>query len=418
VWRDVLESPTTPVERSRMLYTVNSSSATVLARLAKARRVGELGLSFSRGWDESIDRQKGRFGQEWGPASWDDAILQGPHLHVANPFYKSPNPTMLHNLDWSLVDLETLAPDAQPITAYKPAGSRTVYDSAYGSWGGVPVRDHYRVAWRAMAANSGERTLIPAVIPPGTAHPNGVFSLGGEPRTVVFLAGVLSSLLSDFSVRAAPKSGIYQGVVDRLGVPDLTHELVPRLLLRTLRLNCLTAAYADLWAVLWDPAFTEDEWLLGKAHPDAPRLGDVGPEWTPDTPLRRDIDRRNALVEIDALVATMLGVTADELATIYRTQFAVLHGYDYNDYIYDANGRLVPTQVRQLWRKKGDNLTEEERTATHPAGSLYFYQLPFAPRDRQMDFHTGCHRLDHADSSSSIVGLGESNESDNEKRPS
>ena len=269
-----------------------------------------------------------------------------------------------------------------------------------------------------MAANSGERTLIPAVIPPGTAHPNGVFSLGGEPRTVVFLAGVLSSLLSDFSVRAAPKSGIYQGVVDRLGVPDLTHELIPRLLLRTLRLNCLTAAYADLWAVLWDPAFTEDKWLLGKAHPDAPRLGDVGPEWTPDTPLRRDIDRRNALVEIDALVATMLGVTADELATIYRTQFAVLHGYDYNDYIYDANGRLVPTQVRQLWRKKGDNLTEEERTATHPAGSLYFYQLPFAPRDRQMDFHTGCHRLDHADSSSSIVGLGESNESDNEKRPS
>jgi len=394
VWRDVLETEERPVRRTRMLYTVNKSSADVLERLAKSRRVSELGLRFSSGWHEKMDRQKGRFVQEWGPASWDDAILQGPHLHVANPFYKSPNPTMLHNLDWSLVDLETLAPDAQPITAYKPAGSRTVYDSAYGSWDGVPVRDHYRVAWRAMAANSGERTLIPAIIPPGTAHPNGVFSLGGEPRTVVFLAGVLSSLLSDFSVRAAPKSGIYQGVVDRLGVPSPNHELVPRLLLRTLRLNCLTAAYADLWAVLWDPAFAEDEWLLGKAHPDAPVLGDVGPEWTPDTPLRRDIDRRNALVEIDALVATMLGVTADELATIYRTQFAVLHGYDQSDYIYDANGRLVPTQVRQLWRRKGDKMTEEERTATHPAGTVYTYVLPFAQRDREADFRAAVASVD------------------------
>ena len=209
----------------------------------------------------------------------------------------------------------------------------------------------------------------------------------------MFLAGVLSSLLSDFSVRAAPKSGIYQGVVDRLGVPDLTHELVPALLLRALRLNCLTEAYADLWAEVWHPAFTNDEWLLDKSYPDAPDLGDVGPEWTPDTPLRRDIDRRNALVEIDALVATMLGVTADELATIYRTQFAVLHGYDQNDYIYDANGRLVPAQVRQLWRKKGDKLTEDERTATHPAGTAYTYELPFATRDREADFHAAMNAL-------------------------
>jgi hypothetical protein len=89
----------------------------------------------------------------------------------------------------------------------------------------------------------------------------------------------------------------------------------------------------------------------------------------------------------------MLGVTADELATIYRTQFAVLHGYDQNDYIYDANGRLVPTQVRQLWRKKGDKLTDEERTSTHPAGTVYTYELPFAPRDREAEFHLALKRL-------------------------
>src|SRR5882672_6377528 len=39
-------------------------------------------------------------------------------------------------------------------------------------------RDFYRIAWRNMAAHTGERTLTPAIIPPGTAHVDGVFSVG------------------------------------------------------------------------------------------------------------------------------------------------------------------------------------------------------------------------------------------------
>ena len=90
-------------------------------------------------------------------------------------------------------------------------------------------------------------------------------------------------------------------------------------------------------------------------------------------------------MEIDAIVAIMLGVTADELCSIYRTQFPVLVGYDRNDYLYDANGRLVPTTVRTAWRKKGDALTLEERTATNPAGNTYVYDLPFTFLDREAD---------------------------------
>ena len=82
----------------------------------------------------------------------------------------------------------------------------------------------------------------------------------------------------------------------------------------------------------------------------------VTQKWTATTPLRIAEDRRQALVEIDALVALMLGVTADQLCTIYRTQFAVLYGYDHHDYVYDANGRLVPNEVLTVWRKKGDRI--------------------------------------------------------------
>jgi len=112
-------------------------------------------------------------------------------------------------------------------------------------------------------------------------------------------------------------------------------------------------------------------------------------EWTADVPLRRAVDRRNAQVEIDALVALMLGVPIDDLCTIYRTQFAVLHGYDQHDYTYDANGRLVPNSVLSVWRKKGDAITEEERTAVHPgSGIAYTYELPFGTLDREADLRT------------------------------
>jgi hypothetical protein len=58
------------------------------------------------------------------------------------------------------------------------------------------------------------------------------------------------------------------------------------------------------------------------------------------TPLRRDFERRLALVEIDALVAIMLGLTSVQLCAMYRTQFAVLRKYEYA-MAFDFEGRKV-----------------------------------------------------------------------------
>ncbi|WKK54726.1 MULTISPECIES: hypothetical protein [unclassified Corynebacterium] len=88
----------------------------------------------------------------------------------------------------------------------------------------------------------------------------------------------------------------------------------------SLRLNCLTEAYAPLW-----------EELMGEA-------------WGVDKPLRKDEERRAAQVEIDAIVALSLGVTADELCMIYRTQFPVMRRYDQEDR-FDANGRKAPKEI-------------------------------------------------------------------------
>lgn len=394
-WHDALESPDVPLLHARMVYAVNRSTASVLDKLARAPRMGQLGLRFSSGWHEKNDRTKGYFETAWGaPDSWDDVILQGPHLFVATPLYKTPNKTMLHHLDWTATDFEALPPDAIPVTAYKPMGDRYAYDCAYTDWGDedtpIPARDHYRLAWRRMAANTGERTLIPAIIPPGVAHIDGVFSAGiphETPAVLVGLAAFMSSLVLDAAIRVSPKGDIRAGSIVRLpfiGAHDLTSEL----LMRSLRLNALTAAYADLWSSAFDESFRVVRWTRKDDFNLGPALGAVNPSWDRHSPLRVAAQRRQALVEIDALVALMLGLTADELCTIYRTQFAVLHGYDRRTYVYDTNGRLVPGEVVKAWRARGDRITVEERTATNAAGNTYTYEPPFETLDREADMRT------------------------------
>ncbi|GIE95805.1 class I SAM-dependent DNA methyltransferase [Paractinoplanes rishiriensis] len=391
-WHATMETDDVPVRETRMVYAVNQSTASVLEKLSRASRIGELGLRFSQGWNETTDRRKGYFESEWGvPDSWDNVILQGPHLFVSTPFYKEPNESLRNNQDWSVTDFETLAVDATPATAYQRRGDRYDYDCAYTDWGDEehpnPARDHYRIAWRTMAANQGERTFIPGLIPPGPAHVDGVFSIGmpdGDPSDIAIVCGYLSALITDFSIRVAPKSTIRAGAVARM-VRGRRQPLDVYLLLRALRLNAVTDAYADLWRACYSVEFCRDRWTGGLDHNQQATLGQVGPEWTPTTPLRVAADRRQALVEIDALVALALGLTADELCSIYRTQFAVLRGYDGNVYFYDANGRLVPNSVLTVWRKKGDRIAAEERTATNQAGNTYSYELPFVTLDREAD---------------------------------
>lgn len=265
-WHAVLESAETPIRHTRMVYAVNRSVAAVLDKVSRSPRIGGLGLQFSLGWNETTDFRKGYLYSKWGsPTSWDDVILQGPHLFVGTPIYKVPNSTMLHNQDWSATDFEAIGPGTIPVTSYKPAGEQYSYDCAYTEWGTKndpkAARDYYRVAWRAMAANTGERTLTPAIIPPGAAHINGVFSVGTTEhpsRVLVDVCAYASSMILDFAVRVAPKSGIYQSVLARLPIAR-AHQLVPELRLRTLRLNCVVDAYAPLWDECWDPQYRKDE---------------------------------------------------------------------------------------------------------------------------------------------------------------
>ena len=109
----------------------------------------------------------------------------------------------------------------------------------------------------------------------------------------------------------------------------------------------------------------------------------VGAAWGVDKPLRKDEERCAAQVEIDAIVALSLGVTADELCMIYRTQFPVMRRYDQED-LFDANGRKEPKEIvkANAKLKDGEELSVADRTWVHPqSGVEYVYAYPFGQLD-------------------------------------
>ncbi|MCQ4624232.1 class I SAM-dependent DNA methyltransferase [Corynebacterium sp. CCUG 69979] len=364
VWHSILEDESVPPTESRMVYTVNTEAAAVLEKLAAAPRIRELGLQFSAGWHETADKKAGYFDTGWAhPDSWDDVILQGPHLGVATPMIKQPNPTLKHNQDWSEVDLEAMPVNFVPATAYQPDRELSpTYDIDYGTWNEVSAKEPFRIAWRVMAATTGYRTTYPSLIPPGAAHVDAVGSAASTENDAdtVLLGAILSSFVVDFLVRASGVSHLRPAAIEGLVYGKRSLGCV-HLLRNYLRLNCLTEAYAPLW-----------EELMGEA-------------WDVDKPLRKDEDRRAAQVEIDAIVALSLGVTADELCMIYRTQFPVMRRYDQEDR-FDANGRKVPKEIvkADAKLKGGAELSVADRTWVHPqSGVEYVYEYPFRQWDRE-----------------------------------
>lgn len=359
VWADILDEPSTPAVQARMVYPVNRASFAVLEKLSKAPRVREIGLQCSSGWHETADRKNGYF--EVGsavPGSWDDVILQGPHFTVANPFAKEPNPTMKNNLDWTEIDLEALPEDFVPRTSYQRSGDRIRYNSDSGSWTTkegtrVPSRSFTRLAISEYVGSvTGQRTLQAATIPPGAAHINAVNSYGfaelrrsGELHVI---GGVFSSLPLDFMIKMRGQGHVTSDSVFSLPIV-LSHPA--------------SSLLADRFV----------------------RLCGFGDGVTPLPALRRGSERRQALVEIDALSAVMFGLSIEELCTIYNTQFPVLRKYEQND-LYDANGRKVPGDMNRLYRKVSEDLTLEERTWTHPQSNVeYIFEFPFQSFDREED---------------------------------
>jgi hypothetical protein len=172
----------------------------------------------------------------------------------------------------------------------------------------------------------------------------------------------------------------------RMPAPVEDHPLVVPLLLRTLRLNCLTTAYADLWSELYDDAWRDETWTV--AWPGIAPLGDVTPDWQRPTPLRTEYERRAALVEIDALVAVWLGITEEQLEAIYPARYPVLGDYEAVTW-FDAAGRKLAGNWNTFGTGQSKEHWEQFQAYNEPGSTIPVpdgYTAPFYKANRVAEY--------------------------------
>ncbi|WP_322779980.1 hypothetical protein [Frankia sp. Cas4] len=388
-WQRIRGETSTPAERTALLHPVTRLEQGAIAALASFKRsLGGASFQIARGFDESNAKKDGLIRWQQDSSSvLGDLIMQGPHLGVATPFCKTPRVPCNSNSDWDVLDLTGLAVAAIPRTNYARACEPDRYEAAKRQWDERSYTEYYRLAWRRMIPFNTERSLFAALIPPGPAHVHAVHSaVLPTNRETALNAGFWSALSLDYLLRITGRSDLQPGEASAMPAADPGHPLASALLLRTLRLNCLTNAYSDLWAELHDPAWADGEgWVVG--WPRLAPLAEVGPAWEWATPLRTEYERRAALVEIDALVSVWLGIEAEELVAIYRSRYPILADREAEMY-FDAAGRRLAAdsyafgfgQAKEHYVQLMAHLEDPERVAP-PEG----YSPPFYKADREAE---------------------------------
>ncbi|MGC4796244.1 class I SAM-dependent DNA methyltransferase [Micromonospora saelicesensis] len=344
-WRLVIGDFDAPTDQTRLLQPVTVGEEAAISALANVgRRLADRQPMISAGFHEKGAKGDGLI--KWhgsDPRDWSEVVLQGPHFGVAAPLAKHPNIPCKSPKDYEPWDLTTCPENAVPRTNYRRAIDNSAFKLAQDRWRGRPYSDYNRLAWREMVPLNTERSLFAAIIPPGPTHIHAVRSMAlATNRETALHAAFWASLPLDYLLRITGRGHLDVNNAGLMPAPESDHPLAPAALVRVLRLNCLTRAYAPLWRELYQDQWRNEEaWALDwPALPEAHRLGDVDREWSRRTPLRTERARRSALVELDALVAVWLDIEAEELIAMYRARFPVLNEYESSMW-FDSAGRRI-----------------------------------------------------------------------------
>lgn len=332
-----------------------------------------------------------------------DGIFSGAHMGTLNPFYKCMRRVYKSNNDYDSVDLTSIPQDYLQRCMYTMGCDFTTYCS------GIPTTvdkktytAFYRLFMRKMLNQNGERTLIGAIMPSKVGHTNGILGFAFEnEKDLLTVAASFASLPYDFFIKAMGKSNFYTETACQM--PYLASNNVGLLINRALLLNCVSDRYSDLWhnaSISVDDGWSKVDHRLRKESFDS-----LKSDWHFNSPLRMNFERRQALVELDVLVALELGMTLQQLKMIYKIQFPVLQAYE-NDTWYDANGRITFTNNRSLVGVGFDRKEFELNMKDAPAGKKFYrtimddtmpggpvertieYVAPFDRCDREQDYET------------------------------
>ncbi|HBY5129555.1 TPA: hypothetical protein MIW68_22875, partial [Klebsiella pneumoniae] len=306
------------------------------------------------------------------PSTSSDFVLSGPHFYIGNLFYKTPRFVSKLSSDFDNLDLEVIQDDYIPRSKYIVNKDRFGFLSSIPQvkFDGIdyPITDFYRLAHRRMFGPTAERSLITAIIPKEISNINTVVTtVFKNTNELTNFATATHSLVYDFYLRTSGRSDLYGAQLARFPYIDVQKAIVLGLVL-----NALSSFHNDLWEDCFDKKFTKYRWSRNLPQLPQDFFANLTPEWQRNCALRTDYTRRQALVEIDVLVAQALGLTLEELLTIYRVQFPVMRQYEADTW-YDQNGRIIFTPSKGL---VGVGLPRTARKADLKNGFVFTVDSP------------------------------------------
>ncbi len=352
-------------------------------------------------WDETNAQKDGTIRRNIHfPETLRDTIYSGPHIGVANPLFKASRSTCVLNSDYDNIDLTSVDENYIQRINYSPRCAIDEYCSRLPKDSdGNPTTIYYRLIARKMLNITGERTLICAIVPPKTAHTNGLIGFEfADLDSMICSAGTFASIPFDFFIKVMGKANLYSDNAGKL--PIVQSKFDREIAIRSLLLNCLTKNYCDIWNKVFKEEYKEVTWSKKDSRLDNAHFTELCKEWNQRFPLRTDFERRYGLVEIDVLTAMALGMTLQQLKTIYRIQFPVLQSYEADTW-YDANGRITFTNNRSLVGVGFDRKEFELNMKNAPAGKKFYRTImddtmPGGPVERTIEYIAPFDRCDRA----------------------
>jgi hypothetical protein len=391
-------------------------------------------LNYFEGLDEATCLMQGHLEKLTAfPNRNDMVILSGPHFHIANPNYQSPKAVYDNHRSYSSLDLSVIPVDYSPRTNFKETETteshlRDKLGNQYET-----VSNAYRLCASRSIDPVGERTLQSCIIPPKVFHIDSCVSLTfANDEELILTAAAWASILYDFFVKVIGKSDFRQDIISALPALKIQHRA--ELLARYLALNSITDSYTHLWQNNWHDGYQKCEWSKKDHRLPNSHWQNLSCSWDRGFSLRTPFSRRQAMLEIDVLIAMELGVTLEVLKEVWRIQFPVSTQYE-KDTWYDQVGNIAFTTSRGLpgvglkrrrWeevsRMTGGTVEHTVTDDIQPGGPherTIVYHAPFDRCDREKDYEiawaeferrfgkSGASAQPDADATPALAGAGE-----------